>query len=130
MEAASYTYRVYYEWINARGERQRSTTGELFTVDASDGLVAGDDIVLDIPTLTHTEKGTDVSIVVYRTEKDPNIVGGAPFYRCSSPDPTSTGDNAYLANSTSAATVTFTDAMADTDLVAKELDYLNSGGYY
>jgi hypothetical protein len=121
---ASYSYRVYYEWINARGERQRSTTATILT-DATTG--ANQRITLTIPTLTHSLKGTDVSIVVYRSESDPNLVGGAPMYRVSSPDPTATGSNGYVANDPTTDTVTFVDDLADTDLVKKELDYLNSG---
>jgi hypothetical protein len=121
----SYSYRVYYEWYNANGERQRSSTAQVITAD----LGASDDTVtLTIPTLSHTQKGNDVSIVVYRTEGDPNIIGGAPFYRVSDPDPANnTGNNRYVANDTAADTVTFVDGMTDALLVANELDYLNSG---
>lgn len=123
-QLASYSYRVYYEWINARGERQRSTTAALVTHQLTG---ANDDITLTIPTLTHTKKGTDVAIVVYRSEGDPNLVAGAPMYRVSSPDPSATGDNGYVANDPTSDTVTFTDNFSDATLLTKELDYLNTG---
>ena len=121
----SYSYRVYYEWTNAQGERQRSTTARAMTAT----LGASDDTVtLTIPTLSHTAKGNNVSIVVYRTEGNPNIVGGAPFYRASNPDPGSnTGNNRYVANDITSDSVTFVDGLTDSSLIVNELDYLNSG---
>ncbi len=121
--STSYSYRVYYEWTNARGERARSATAQIVTqaTGASDNT-----ITLTIPTCTHTER-EGVSIVVYRTEGNPNIVGGAPFYRVSSPDPSSTGNNAYLENDTSSDAVDFTDGYTDAQLLSKELDYQNTG---
>jgi len=122
--STTYGYRVYYEWTNARGERQRSTTAQVVTAE----LGASDDTVtLTIPTLIYTAKGDNVSIVVYRTQGDPNIIGGAPLYRVSSPDPSSTGNNAYLANDTTASTVPFVDGLTDAQIRVKELDYRNSG---
>lgn len=122
---SSYSYRIYYEWTNSRGERQRSSTGQILTVALT---TTTDEVTISIPTLVQTHKGTDVSIVVYRTEADPNIVGGAPFYRVSSADPSTSGtDNGFIANNPAVATVDFVDAMTDTVLLTRELDYLNSG---
>lgn len=118
-----YSYRVYYEWTNAQGERQRSTTARIVTQLTT----SSQRVQLVIPTLCHTHKGNDVSIVVYRTEGNPNIIGGAPFYRVSDPDPDTAGaTNGYINNDITADTVTFVDEMADTDLRTKELDYLNT----
>lgn len=120
-EAGDYSYRVYYEWTNARGERQRSTTAQVETVT----VAASEEVVLTIPTLSHSLKGADVAIVVYRSEANPNLLGGSPLYRVSSPDPSATGDNGYVANDPTTPTVTFTDSLADSALIQKELDYLN-----
>ena len=120
--AAQYSYRVYYEWYNAAGERQRSSS-----IPITDTLSGTENTMqLTIPTLTMTRKGSEVSIVVYRTTANSNVVGGAPFYRCSDPDPASSGSNGYLANNTGAASVTFTDELSDDDLLKNELDYQNT----
>ena len=123
--STSYSYRVYYEWTNARGERQRSTTATIITESTG---ASDDTMTLVIPTLAHTNKSTDVSIVVYRSEGDPNLLGGSPFYRISDANPeNNTGNNRYVINANSSATVSFVDGMTDALLVVNELDYLNSG---
>jgi hypothetical protein len=79
---------------------------------------------LRIPTIRHTLKSAtygrqaEVSIVVYRTEGNDSSV----YYRVSSPDPSATGDNGYIANSFSANYVDFIDDMADADIVDNERD--------
>ena len=122
----SYSYRVYYEWTNARGERQRSTTSEIVTQATGS---SDDTNTLTIPTLSHGSKGADVSIVVYRTVGDPIITGGAPFYRVSHSDPEQVGAalNRYVANDPTSDTVAFIDGLADADIRVRELDYLNTG---
>ena len=128
----AYFYRIYYEWTNARGERERSTFGAEVRADLGAGE---DEVTLTIPTLSFTGKrGTrrDVSIVVYRTEKDPTA--DSPFYRVSSPDPTAAGDNRFVANDPTIDTVEFvdgyrnlaTDAGAGPVLIEQELDYKNA----
>ena len=131
-DSGAYFYKIYYEWTNARGERERSTFGAEVRADLSAGE---DEVTLTIPTLSFTGKKSprrDVSIVVYRTEKNPTA--SSPFYRVSSPDPTSTGDNAFLSNSMAADIVSFVDGyrnLADDPgsgpvLIEQELDYKNS----
>jgi hypothetical protein len=119
--SATYAYRIYYEWINAQGERERSGALPLVvTMGASD-----DTNTLTIPTLTHTGK-TDVQIVVYRTEANPTF--DASFYRVSGTDPaTASGANRYVANDTTADTVSFEDGYADATIITKELDYQSGG---
>lgn len=125
--STTYAYRVYWEWTNAQGERERSTG--LIITKATGG--SDDTITLTIKTLTFTAKQgsrEDVSIVIYRTEGTPTI--NSPFYRASSLDPSTAGSaNGYLANDPDDATgdVTWVDKMADTTLTAKELDYQNTG---
>jgi len=125
MTAGTYNYRVYYEWHNARGERFRSASQTYTAVVAG----ANTEMNLTIPTLTFTNK-TDVSIVIYRTEADADIVGGAVFYRVSDADPSTAGAaNGYCANTKSAATITFVDQMPDSALVSREYDYMSTGAF-
>ncbi len=120
LTGVSYTYRFYYEWYNARGERVRS---QFMQRTYAPTFASGEgEIVITIPTLRHTLKSAthghaaEVSIVVYRCEGDS---AAEIFYRVSSPDPSTAGsDNGYLANSFSANTVSFTDSMSDAALVA------------
>lgn len=120
--SVDYNYRVYYEWYNARGERQRSTA--LVQTVSMGGT--GTEVNLTIPTLAHTEKGADVSVVVYRSLANAVPNQGAPFYRVSDPDPSVTGVNGYLANDPTANALAFVDQLADTAIVDKELDYQNT----
>jgi hypothetical protein len=119
-DATQYNYRFYYEWYNARGERCRSLPMQRSVTTS----IASCEMKIRIPTLRHTLKSAtygreaDVSIVVYRTEgNDSNV-----YFRVSSPDPSATGDNGYVANSFSADYVDFTDDMADAVLDDCERD--------
>jgi len=116
--SSDYNYRVYYEWTNAQGERQRSAYAKTYTQTMG---ASEDETNLVIPTLAHTDK-PDVHILVYRTESNADVLGGAPFYRVSSPNPTATGANGYLANSMTADTVAFNDEMSDATLIDNEID--------
>lgn len=124
----SYSYRVYWEWRNNRGEIERSSYVETNTAT----LGASDDTVtLSIPTLPQTAKRgfngryTQMTIAVYRTEADPGP--GAPYYRCSSMNPADTGNNGYITNDATTDRVSFVDGMTDATLITKEPDYQNSG---
>lgn len=130
-----YNYRVYYEWYNARGERVRSLPMQRsFNTALANVFASGTGRTqLVIPTLRHTLKSAthgrqaEVSIVVYRTVANASNV----FFRVSSSDPAATGNNGYVANSFGADTVTFVDAMSDTDptsatdLTTHERDYFS-----
>lgn len=122
--STSYSYRVYYEWYNDQGERQRSSGLIVSHTTAS----TPESLNIVIPTLTMTRKD-NVAIVVYRTEGNPDILGGAPFYRVTSSDPADTGlaENAYLVNDKTTNTVTLVDNLSDANLVKRELDYQNTG---
>lgn len=119
-DASQYNYRIYYEWYNARGERCRSLPIQRSVTTS----IASCEMQIRIPTLRHTLKSVtygrqaEVSIVVYRTAKNSSSV----FYRVSSPDPTATGDNGYIANSFSADYVDWIDDMADSALDDNERD--------
>lgn len=119
---AAYSYRWYYEWTDAAGHRVRSMALTLtVATDASDFQFNH-----TLPTLSHTVAGsrTPVSIVGYRTQADnPNF-----FYRITNPDPSDTaGSNRYVANSLLADTVAFTDNLADSNLIGREIDYMSGG---
>lgn len=124
----SYSYRCYYEWRKANGERERSAA-IIRTINLTDDSIspptAGNKrITVDIPVLEFTLK-PDAYIVIYRTVADSTT---GIYYRCSGLDPaTTTGDNAWVPNSGSGGTVTFTDNMTDATLATKEWDYQNTG---
>lgn len=125
--AEVYNYRVYYEYTAPNGERTLSTTAAVISHTVGGG--AADSVTLTIPTLQHSAVASDVSIVVYRTTNGASVTAGAPFYRVSDPDPANgAGNNRYVVNDPTSDTVTFIDAdINDTNLTAKELDYLNTG---
>lgn len=121
VEDGMYALKVTWRWDNARGERDRSTTATVGTVEVTAGPNS-----IQIPSwiplyVTHKEsvKGTssvDVTAEVWRTLKDPTFE--APFYLVSGLDPaTVTGTNAYVLNTTTSSTLaTFEDALADADV--------------
>jgi hypothetical protein len=120
-----YTYTVYWEWTNARGEREQST-GLSISVD----MAGGDDtIVLTIPTLPYTwKRGTRraPSLAIYRT-----AFQGTTRHRVTNLDPsvTTAGANGYYkTNDPTVASITYEDRMSDATLVTKELDYQNGVG--
>ncbi len=122
ISAGSYSYRWYYEWTLANGQRFRSAA-----ITRTFEATLGQQIrTSNIPTLVFSRKGarTPVSIVGYRTER--NSQSGI-HYRITSSDPTATGANGYLANDTSVDTVQFDDGMSDDVLITKEQDYLSQG---
>lgn len=127
--SASYSYRVYFEYINAQGQREISTTGAAIT--KSTGVGEGT-ITLTIPTLGPTARQYSsqntpyVSIVVYRTTA--NAAAPLIYHRVSSPDPSTLGsDNGFRANTNVANdTITFVDAVADSSITSAETDYLSS----
>jgi len=122
----TYAYKVYFEWTNARGQRERSTVAGpiTVTVDEPDSPAR---IMLTIRPLPMTGK-EDVSIVVYRTEKDPTF--DSPFYRVSDIDPrrvesTDVPDNFYIPNDPTGDVLTFIDNVPDaTDPIDLTADYL------
>lgn len=113
-----YSYRVYFEWVNAQGEREQSTTAAVVSHTLTGSHTK---ITLTIPTLAHTNK-PGVRYAIYRTTN-----AGSVYYRCSSVDPSAASPNDYPENDRTVDTVTFVDTMSDTVLATKELDYLNSG---
>lgn len=121
ISAGSYSYRVYYEWTLANGQRFRSAA-----ITRTFTATLGQQIRLTIPTLWFTNKDarTPTSIAVYRAERDSQ---SGIHYRVSSLDPTATGTNGYVFNDVTADSVTFNDGMSDTALIGKEIDYISQG---
>lgn len=130
--SSSYSYRVYYEYINGQGQREQSTTAAAVTV--ATGVGEGN-VTLTIPTLAHTMRQLTgalnvnapyVGFAIYRTTAS----AAAPliYYRVSNTDASvNVGDNAFVANTGSSTdTVTFYDNLSDANLILRETDYLSS----
>src|SRR5262249_22404951 len=89
----SYSYRCYYEWYSATGERFLSATG----ADVVVALGGGNDTITTVwPTLRRTLKA-NVNLVLYRT-----LAEGTIFHRVASKPNDPTVDS-----------VTFADGVAD-----------------
>jgi hypothetical protein len=125
---ATYQYRLFWEWLNARGElEQSSATNFAVTMGATD-----DTLVIDIDTLPFTNRCArlglrDVGIGVYRA--DP---GSATYRRVSSTRfAASSGANGYTLNDPTVQTVQFTDHLANGANPAGSsgplIDYLSEG---
>jgi hypothetical protein len=125
-DASVFLYRIIYEEIDGQGELHRSAPSspiEVLTVGATRK------ITIPIPTYRLTSK-QHVRIGVFRSlanaETDTGIDGIA-FFRCSSLDPSATGDNGYVTNSTSVDTISFVDNMPDATLALQDPLYTNGG---
>lgn len=111
-----YSYRVVYEWVDAKGQIHQSAPSIIENVNVSGGTV--DQVTLTIPTLRLTLKTaptrSEVRVVVYRTVAGP----GQVMYRLSE-----------VANSTTSDTVTVIDKgdINDTDLQTKQILYTTGG---
>jgi len=117
--SSTYLYRAWYEWTNAQGEIERGPTsfGTTVVTGASDTQVT-----LTLPTLRITAK-SNVRICVARS-----LPGAtAALWRVSSLDPSATGANGYIANSTSTDTVTFIDRLSDVNLQLQDPLYTTGG---
>lgn len=111
----TYIYKCQWEWYNAAGERELSTTASGVSLSLSGG---DNTVTLTIPTLSITNKtpgrASAIRLAVNRTEGD-----GTTSYRVDSPvNPTW--------NNPSVDTISFIDTMADSVLITKELDYTNA----
>lgn len=97
--SGTYTFRIYFEGRNAKGQRVRSgaiTKAHTFAAAGSD-----DSIQIVVPTLSFTE-WADLAVVGYVTEKNKTDF----FYRFTSNDPASWTSNNISADS---VTLTYTD---------------------
>jgi hypothetical protein len=122
--AGTYLYVACYEDIDANGELHQGPSSAAVTAVVTPGPAAA--ITIAWPTCRLTNR-TGVRIGVYRTPM--NQTGDTiPFYRVTSVDPrTATGNNRYVTNDASVDTVSFTDVLADADLLLREPLYTNGG---
>lgn len=112
LSAGDYSYRVIYEWSDARGQIHRSSPGVVFEAgtDAVITVGANDQVDVTVPTLRLTSK-QDVRITLYRT-----AVNGTVFYRVAS-----------VTNDPTLDTVTITDGLADAIAQTQEILYTTGG---
>lgn len=120
--STTYKYIAWYESTDAQGEVHRGPTsiGTLVTMGASDTQVT-----LTLPTLRITRKG-NVRIMVARSLAA-NTLDTSRFFRVTSLDPSAVGANGYVANTTSADTVSFLDRMSDATLALQDEIYTDGG---
>lgn len=117
---SSYEFVVWYEWTDDLGEIHRGPTSVGYAISTAG---ANRKITLTVPTLRVTRK-ENVRICVARS-----LAGDAStFYRVSSLDPTTEGDNnGYIANDTTVDSVTFVDVMSDANARLEEQLYTVGG---
>ncbi len=117
---SSYQYIVWYEWTDDLGEIHRGPTsvGEIVPTSGANLTVT-----LTVPTLRVTRK-ENVRICVARS-----LAGdAATFYRVSSLDPTTEGDdNGYIANDITIDSIDFVDVMSDANARLEEQIYTVGG---
>ncbi len=106
-----HSYVACYEWTDNAGQRHQSAPTPVANYYSAPGAKKA---TVTIPTLRMTGK-TGVNIAVFRT-----VAGGTTFYRLNA-------QNAPIANSSSASTVTYTDNTTDANLVSGELLYTTGG---
>lgn len=117
----AYSYKSFYEWYNAKGEKDISTTATIVQATAA----SDEQIDMTLVNCIATRKGVGdrdpASIGVYRTEANP--FDDSVFYRVAAVDPSdTTGDNRFVVNSLTAATSAFDDALLDSTLVKLGLE--------
>lgn len=117
--SSTYLYRAWYEWTNAQGEIERGPTSFGTTVVTG---AADTQVTLTLPALRVTKK-LNVRICVARSLPG----ASALLWRVSSLDPSASGANGYIANVTTADTVTFIDRMSDANLQLQDTLYTTGG---
>lgn len=124
LNTGTYAYRVTWRWQNAAGDVDRSTSATTATETA---VTDGKKILIDgFPCLYTTHK-SDVTIEVWRTQKNP--LDDAPVYLVTSQDPAATSNpNRYLSNDPTASVCDdFEDDIADEDLLDQPTSPENGG---
>lgn len=118
--SSAYGWIVVPEEVNAQGEIDRGPASIPLTATTGGAETRA---TLTIPTIRITGR-SNVRLAVYRTIANDDSI----YYRVSSVDPSaSTGSNRYVANDTTADTVTFIDDMSDTTAATKEVLYTTGG---
>ncbi len=121
-----YNYVVIPAWYNDAGELERGTYMVVKVMPILTG--SNDAWTLTIQTLPCTSKRdakrTNVFFEVYRSEATPGLEFA--LYKVSGSDPTTTtGNNAFVFNDPTVASVSFIDHLPDTQLVLNEQLYLD-----
>ncbi len=118
----TYAYVFVPEFTLANGEIVLGPPSKPYEVEVTG---SDDRITLSIPPINITAMtgSADARIGVFRST-DGN---GDEFFRCSSLDPSATGANGYVTNTTSSDSVTFIDDYSDETLLTKEPLYTNGG---
>lgn len=119
----TYLYRAWYEWTDAQGEIHQGpvSAGTLVTMGGGDTQVT-----LTLPTCRITRK-PGVRIMVARS-RAAQTGDTAQLFRVTSLDPTTVGTaNGYVANTTSADTVSFLDRVSDATLATFDEIYTDGG---
>lgn len=124
LASTSYSYRVFFEYVNANGERTVSSTGDVVTLSTG---VGHNTITLTLQTLAASNRILAV-FAIYRKEQSADL-----YHRVSSGDTSSdsTLDNGVrfclsLDNS-GADSITFVDKMSEAVLLTKELSPITGG---
>lgn len=109
-------------WFNAKGELDEGTTATFYPQTASSHLDAYFSLVYGIHITAKTGAAGEAFAQLWRNE----VAGGpgAPFYLVTSPDPSSTGDNSYIENDPTAASIAsaYVDSLTDAELISKRID--------
>lgn len=124
MSDGTYLYYVTYEWYDNKGQLHRSAPSTPLSVVVNGGG-SSQSVDLTIPSLFHTDKKpasvmfpnysrTNVTIGVYRTEN-----AGSIAYKVSSNSNPTFNDNTE--------TISFTDTLADADIIDNEILYTTGG---
>ena len=107
----TYSYKVCYEWTDAKGQIHRSAPSPAVQIVLTGG---NNRVTVTVPTLRITEKRgtrTPVNVVLYRTESL-----GTTYYRSSS-------STVLTYNDTTTDTINFTDDTSDAVLIARDQLY-------
>lgn len=123
----TYFYRPFLEANNKQGERTISSS--VWIESVTHGAGVNGRIVADIPYQPITRRSLTTGgsgIVLYRSKEGPNQ--DSPRWRVTSHDPSTTGANSYLPNSSASSSWSVTydgDDLSDSNLVTKEIEYLS-----
>jgi hypothetical protein len=127
--ALSYSYRFYYEFYDANGERSVSSYAGILTVDDAASITPTNDVDFDLFTVNHTRRkfrNSVCNLAGYRSEVDPGP--DAIFHRVTSLNPSEvTGDNKYVPSLHGTYLLQFSDGLTDVLLTENEYDYQSSG---
>jgi hypothetical protein len=112
----TYSGKCTWEWQNAAGERDTSTTATVYTASPTNDKLVWTTVPLYV-TLKRSSRQVP-AIKFWRTEVNPVL--DALYRAVSDPNPAATGDNGYVANDETASTQALTDNFTDTVLRTKE----------